>query len=142
MREIVDKVDNLLNSRDEFCQPGEIIPEIQPRTIYGRTINSQLLQQSQSQQTQESQLSQQSQQSQQLQQNVTEDDREMVSVTARVREGSESVRDVSKTNVSQTRAITRAMSRKEKKRAEEERSTEGVTTRARAAARRNVVHFN
>ena len=141
MREIVDKVDNLLNSRDEFCQPGEIIPEIQPRTIYGRTINSQLLQQSQSQQTQESQLSQQSQQ---LQQNVTEDDREMVSVTARVRGGSEtgSVRDVSTTNVSQTRAITRAMSRKEKKRAEEERSTEGVTTRARAAARRNVVHFN
>ena len=68
----------------------------------------------------------------------------MMSVTARVREGSEtgSVRDVSKTNVSQTRAITRAMSRKEKKRAEEERSTEGVTTRARAAARRNVVQFN
>ena len=128
-----------MNSKDEFCQPGEIIPEIQPRTIFGRTINSQLLQQSQSQQTQESQLSQQSQQ---LQQNVTEDDRERVSVTARVREGSESVRDVSKTNVSQTRAITRAMSRKEKKRAEEERSTEGVTTRARAAARRNVVHFN
>ena len=97
-----------------------------------KTRCSQLLQQSQSQQTQ----------SQQLQQNVTEDDREMVSVTARVREGSESVRDVSKTNVSQTRAITRAMSRKEKKRAEEERSTEGVTTRARAAAKRNVVHFN
>ena len=69
MRETV--VDNLMNSKDEFCQPGELIPEI-PARDFGKNRrvnnNSQTQQSQQSQQTQQSQAAQQKQQPEQQQQ--------------------------------------------------------------------------
>ena len=114
MRELV--ADHILNSKDEFCQPGEIIPVIPGREWRGNNgANNN---------------SQQSQLRQQLQRQQQSDERQTDSSGSRhVSSGEPEASGEVSQEVSGEGVKTRARARREREEA-------GVTTRSRAAARK------